>query len=39
LLQLLEDKTCCEDLIFPKKCVPKGHHLGCGMLNITAQSK
>jgi hypothetical protein len=39
LQQLLEDQSCREDLICPQKCVAKGHYLGCGLLNITAQSQ
>jgi len=39
LQQFLEDQSCREDLICPEKCVAEGHYLGCGLLNITAQSQ
>jgi hypothetical protein len=37
--QFLEDQSCREDLICPQKCLTEGHYLGCGLLNITAQSQ
>lgn len=39
LQQLLEYQACGEHQICPQKGVAEGDHLGCGLLNTTAQSQ